>query len=68
MDDIPKLRLKRYLAKKRSSGSKPIINDDENKGEQPVESVVIVKEQREQENSKKEKTKMWPKCVEPWYL
>ena len=45
-----------------------VINDGERKKEQSMENVVTTKEKCGQDNSKREKTKRWPKSVEPRYL
>ena len=68
VENLPKSRLKHSLVDKRSFDSKLIGNDNEGKWEQLVVSIVTMKKQCMQENTKWEKAKRWTKWVEPRYL
>ena len=68
VENVPKSRLKHSLVDKRFFDSKLIGNDDKGKWEQLVVSIVMLKKQCMQENTKWEKAKRWSKWVEPRYL
>lgn len=66
--NLPKSKLKRFLAGKKSFGSKSVNSGDEGEREQPTVNIVMANKQRRQENTKWEKVKKWTKWVEPYYL
>ena len=58
--NLPKSKLKCFLVGMRSSGSKPLVDNDKGKGEQPVVSTVMEKKQHNERTLSRRKPKGEP--------